>query len=135
MGTTYDASLICGFEIEIREATKKRTKYNEDTGEPYEVDVPSHQEIVIEGKVVADDKDQHPDTFYVGEDYQGLTLGSSLDGYHHGRKWLGKVLARVDCYENEGLATWEALDWPEEVKEFATKHKLTPKLILSFSYG
>lgn len=59
-------------------------------------------------------------------------LGSP-GGYHDGQKWLGHTVAELDEYGADFIAV--PTEIPEIVKEFAKKHALSPKWMVSFSYS
>lgn len=132
MSISYDASLVCGFRFEVESVSESQTKYDENTGKPYSVDVPSHDIGKVEGVVVGSTKD-NADAFCQGETIDGLEIGES--GYERGQKWIGVKVARVGEYSKDGDFVELALDVPPEVTAFADKHGLKPKWLLSMSCG
>jgi hypothetical protein len=130
MSISYSADLVCGFKVEVRKERTAQKKFNENTGEPYEVMVPSHDVALVGAVEVATTKG-NPDAFCNGEEVDGLEFGES--GYESGTKWLGKVVAEVDDYKDDFKEF--VPDVPAEVQAFAEKRGLTPKWFLSLSCG
>ena len=130
MGISYSAYVVVGFELTVREAKVRRTKYHEDTGKPFEVDVHSHNDGVIDGVIVADDR-ENADRFYNGECLEGLEIYES--GYESGTKVLGVSLAECSAYKGDCKRFKAAL--PESVDTFAKKHGVIPGLFLIQSCG
>lgn len=130
MSISYSAYVVIGFELTVREAKVNQTKYNEDTGEPFKVDVHSHNEGVIDGVSVVDDR-ENVDCFCAGESFEGLDITAS--GYESGTKVLGVILAKCSEYEGDCKSFKAAL--PEAVVIFAKKHGVIPNLFLIQSCG
>jgi len=117
----YSSSVVCGFEFTIEPVTQKKTKYNQDTGEPYEAEEHSHDCIVIGGKRICENLD-NPDAFCCGEKIEGLTISRS--GYDHGTMVLGVKLSEVSDGDDHKTFPWSIL--PEEVEAFADKYNVVP---------
>lgn len=130
MSFSYSAYVVVGFQLDIRPVKAKRTKYHTDTGQPYECEVHSHNEGVVDGVVVGDDKD-NLDAFCVGEGFDGLEITES--GYEKGTKVLGITLAEAGEYKGDCKPFKAAL--PESVDAFAKKFGVTPGLYLIQSCG
>ena len=94
MSISYTANFICGFKLEVRDGTEQRTKYREDTGDPYTVSVVTHRIASVQGRDVLSTK-ENPNALCVGEEYEGLTIFKS--GYEKVELFLGIALATVDC--------------------------------------
>lgn len=129
MSTTYRAELVCGFQVEIREVKKQVTKFDENTGKPYETSAYSHDVAVADGVEVGT-TEICVDALSHGEELEGLEFGSS-GGYGHGTKWLGKVVTKVDDYKEQFKEV--KAETPACVLAFAQKHGLTPRWFLSLS--
>ncbi len=130
MGISYSAYVVVGFELTVREVKANRTKYNEDTGKPFEVHVHSHNDGVIDGVIVSDDR-ENPGCFCAGEVFDGLKITES--GYEGGTKVLGVILAECSEYTGDYKPFKAAL--PEAVDIFAKKHGVIPNLFLIQSCG
>ena len=123
MSISYSARVVCGFKLEIQPVSKSVTKYNQDTGEPYQVRVTEHEEGTIDGIPIRDTS-QNADLFCNGETIEGLTVGES--GYEIGQKWLGIVVVKVGEYDGDFHGDFHEFNLvvPDEIHEFAAKYKL-----------
>jgi hypothetical protein len=130
MGISYSTHAVWGFKLDIKFVSKKKTKYHEDTGAPYQVDVPSHLEAMVEGIPVAVGEESSGPYFYSGDKICGLTIFESGDG--EGDKFLGIVAGKVN---EDGNVDTISVDIPSKVQSFAQKYQLTPKLFLIQSCG
>lgn len=129
MGISYSAYAVFGFKLNIEAVNKKKTKYNEDTGEPYQVEIPSYNVALVNGVRVADTK-YDADSLYVGEKIEGLEIVQS--GYEEGTKALGVIVAKVcDLDDFVHIDT----NMPPVVQAFADRYSLTPGLFLIQSCG
>lgn len=130
MSISYSAYVVIGFQLDIQSVKVKRQKYNENTGEPYEVEEHSHEVAIVDGVTVGDDRD-NPDCFVSGEGFEELEITES--GYEAGTKVLGVRLAEVRGYKGECQPFKAAL--PEAVDAFSKKFGVTPGLFLIQSCG
>jgi len=130
MSISYSTDIVFGFPVEIQAIRKKRTKYDEDTGEPYEVDELSHHIAVCEGKTIATNEN-NPDEFCQGEKTEGLEWGES--GFDGGQKWLGVIINELGDYKGMFSVIEPAM--PGEVMAFGLEHDITPKLLASMTAG
>jgi hypothetical protein len=132
MGMTVIARVVVGFELESQAVIGEKTKYNEDTGKPYAVQIETHRVGVCEGKIVTSTAG-NPDALCEGEKIEGLTI---YKAGHYGdiehRRWLGEVVAQVK-YE-PGAVNFE-YRVPESVNAFAAKHLIEPKQTLILYMG
>jgi hypothetical protein len=116
--------------LDIKTVNEEQTKYNENTGKPYKVKVPSHDVALVNGIVVLNEKDK-PGATDVGAVTDGLEVVES--GFENGVRILGAILALAGEYRSD----WSRFDAivPTQVKTFAKKHGLTPKFYLVQSCG
>ena len=131
MSISYSARVVCGFKLDVVTVFTEQTKYNEDTGEPYQVRVESHDVAYVDGKPVIDTI-ENPDVLCCGEEIDGMEIIES--GYSGGVKILGDVLSRVGEY-NDVCHIIDLTSNSAGVVAFSEKHGLTPKLFLVMSCG
>lgn len=122
MGLTIRASVVIGFEVNIRHEYSDVKKFNEDTGEPYFVKEKSHQVAWCDGKALVDDIG-NPDRFYSGEKIDELELFTTGDGSSR-TVYLG---VKVASLKDEPSAVSLVPDIPPAVVAFAEKHRLVAK--------
>jgi len=92
-----NANLIYGFKLEIKIINKLVTKYNEDTGEPYQKKIYSHKEALIGDCIIASTK-ENDHALYFNEKYGDLYLYSIYSG-GDASYYLGLSVATVNNYE------------------------------------
>ena len=107
------ARIIYGFKTEIEQLKKSVTKYNEEDGQPYQIEVDDYSKMMIEGKEVATDK-SNPDCFCEGEEIEGLEL-TKIDP----QSFIG-ITRHLDDHEFD-----EVTEIPRMVKDFAKEHGFT----------
>ncbi len=130
MGVDFTAEVVVGFKGEIVPIIAPKTKYNEDTGEPYEVNEQTHRTFVVDGVTVADDK-ENCDVFCCGEGFEGLTM--YMSGYEEGTRVLGVRLAKADQYDDCAVVLY-GVGHPEVVN-FTVKYGVRPSVYLLLSCG
>ena len=126
MGISYRADVVCGFAMEVKAVTKEVTKYDENTGQPYTVNVPSHDEVVIAGNVIAENME-----IYEGEKYLGLEIFQ--DGYEGGDLYLGSKVA--EAVSDDRWSSIVNTDIPDLVTAFAKEHDVEARIFLVMSAG
>jgi hypothetical protein len=131
MSITVVATVVVGFQGKLDAVKNPKTKYDEDTGKPYQTREHSHTNLVCGETIVADDK-SNPDAFCDGESIDGLELFSSGAYQQEHMRWLGKAIAKVQF--DPGTTDFEC-EIPEEVKRFADKYGLTPRSTLILYVG
>ena len=98
MSVSYIVHIVCGFQVNVVESTKMIKKYHEDSGEPYSLEVFSHNEGFINNKKIfrANDKYQ----FSGGSEYEGLEI---IGGYYEDNEILiAKKIVSIDLNYSEG---------------------------------
>ena len=131
MSLSYQAVVVCGFQLTIESVMIPKAKFNPDTGVPYKDKEHSHFVGKIDGVFVASDQ-QNEDVFCEGEKLEDLLIGNS--GGDDQQKWLGVPVVAVGDYEDNEYFAELPLDIPPEVTEFAEKHGVEPRWFLSMSY-
>ena len=90
MSISYNARVVYGFKLNIKEIANEVTKYNVDTGEPYLTKGDSYEIATVEStedeKIVMSTK-ENPDVLYDGDEFEGMEIFES--GYEEGTKILG----------------------------------------------
>ena len=131
MSISYSSEVVCGFFVDIISKTESKQKFNEDTGEPYQVDIPSYEVAMVNGIEIGS-TENNPDAFCNGEKLDGLEFGSS--GYdNYGKKWFGKVVASAS--ERVGDLNIFEVSIPNEVQLFVDNYGLNPTWFVSLSCG
>ena len=129
MSVDYSARVICGFEVETDWTYRKKTKYNEDTGEPYTVREKDYRVGRIEGREFITEREDEEAMGYEAT-FEGLQF---LEDAQAARLWLGVPVAVVD-----GWAAYQAefaAEIPEAVAAFAKKRRFMPKWFLVLDVG
>lgn len=124
MSITVTASVVVGFPLEIKEVPGTRTKYDVDTGKPYQVPCTAHYAAICEGLELATD----PEAFYEDDEIDGLTLHYGSDY----EMWLGEKIAEIASGPGSEIFTPEI---PEAVKAFGERHGFTPKYAVILYVG
>lgn len=121
------AHIVHGFKLDIQDVRIEKTKYDQDTGEPKQVSVVSHQRACINGVVVISKW-----TLTCGDDFEELRIFEAGDGYSEGQLFLGLSLAKTDMYDH-----WAELDYPRHnaVDVFAERYGLQSSLFLVVSFS
>lgn len=128
MGWNPNCKVVCGFRLDVQEAYKNITKYNEDTGQPFTKKVFSHYTVMVEDKELCN-RSLDAERLCNGEELDNLEVFEA--GYEEGEKVLGLSLGRRWGDDNTVLEL--KLTIPEEVSNFAKEHGLTPKFFLIMS--
>ena len=130
MGINYRTTVIYGFRLDISDINKSVTKYDENTGEPKQVEVFSHNQAQVHGVVVAEDKD-NSDAFCVWEEIEGLRIEKS--GYEGGDYFLGVEVGKALGNGNWWCEVGSAM--PKAVTAFSHKYGVEPSIYAVMSAG
>ena len=127
MSISYDAKVIVGFALDIVDVEVPKTKYDPDTGDPYQTTEFSHECATVGGVEVIPN-------FGHEETYEGMEIIES--GYTDGQLFLGVVMARVSERESfTALVDEDFIKRTRVAREFAAKHGLKERMFLVMSCG
>lgn len=130
MSISYTSRVVCGFKLDVRKVYQQKTKFNEDTGEPYSVNDHVYDAAYVFDIKVADTKDNE-DALCVGNVIEHLTIYQS--GYDQGQQFLGVCVAEADDYKGDWCEF--VCDKPEAVQEFRQRHSVPANWFLVQSCG
>lgn len=134
MSQNLKAILFVGIPLEQKERTKPKTKYNEETGEPYETAVHDYNYVVVEGQgeiEFASDKD-NPDEFITWEpDENGFMY---VRDKITGELYYGHKLMDVDDRDKKWVQTADQLPIPQPVQKLVDDYFKQHSQILPFRY-
>lgn len=123
-----DTSAILAVGVNLDELVKYRrepqpsiTKYNPDTGEPYEVKQPDRVFYLYDGK-------EYPSSWDISDDLpKGLEVIQSDHMTGDGVSIVGKILKEIDGYEMGSFKEFSITELIGEVQSVADLLKLTYK--------
>jgi len=87
MGVTYTSRLVYGLLYKAKRATRSVTKYNDDTGEPYQREIESIFYVNEIGESIPERYNDPIDIFF----------GDHYTGYYGGNIVYGVSVGSVDC--------------------------------------
>lgn len=130
MGTSYQASVILGYEVEIKPWEGPVTRYNEKTGEPYKGKEKVGWRCLIGGIPILLEERDAP-WWIDDEKIHGLNLYDY--GWEHQDFFLGVECAVVDGHGLEGYKNVIDRSIPAPLQKFKDKFGLdfSPYLIMS----
>jgi hypothetical protein len=116
MSVSASATLIWGFKLELHQLSTQVTRFHEETGAPYQKDVPDGYTCGIEGIIF--NKEVWNDIDKNGE-YMGLDL---LLKYEPDQYFLGIALAKTgDIMYNPDVSEVEDTTMPKLIEQFIKK--------------
>jgi len=121
MSTSYYTYIIYGIKVTKKIMTKTITKYNENTGKPYQKEIPSHTEIFNEnGSSVY--KDYNDDLYTEGSlpSYTDIIFLES-----DSRCYLGILLGKLSDWEDRECI----INIPENKNKFFIDYNIKPEII------
>jgi len=137
MGVNHSAVLFVGVKANFKNTKKKETRYNEKTGEAYEIEISDGLEIWIGNEMVLSEKDignvfydwMKLDDFSERPDLAHLALFQDGDDVY-----IGSMVERIrDNRENSFVEP--NLKIPVHVQQFADKYKAEVKFVMYLQVG